>query len=120
MKKIISVFLAIVMIFTVTTIAFAAEDPTDEPTVDESTTVESEETTGGILDNVEDLPLWTVKVGLKVGKVIIKIVAVIVKVGMALGLIDSDELLQKVKDMFGGNTDEVPEETTTETVAAIA
>ena len=109
MKKILSILLALVMIFTMTTIAFAAgEDDSNEPDV--SVSENEDDTTKG--SGLEDIPLWQVKVGAKVGKVIVKIVIAFVKVGLALGIIDSDELIQKVKDMFG-ITDEDSSEPTT-------
>lgn len=109
MKKLLCVFLAVVMMFTMTTVAFAVD-----PAPADSTTTADEETTVP----QEHIPFWQVKVGLKVGKIIIKITKALVKVGMALGLLKSDELLQKVMEMFGQL--QTPSEPTTQAPTTVA
>lgn len=96
MKKIISLFLAVLMIFSVTTVAFAANEPVENPPTTEA--AESGEL------NIDDIPVWVLKLGPKFAKIVIKIVAVIVKVGMALGLISSDDIIGQLEDFFNGNT----------------
>ena len=92
MKKIIALLLAMLMIFTITTVAFAEdaepETPAQEQTADDETTGEEESF------DVMDLPIWTVKAGFKVGKIVLKIAKAFLKVASALGLIDVEELLQ--------------------------
>ena len=71
MKKFISLLLALVMTFSVATIAFAADETTTLP--DTSTDVEAEPgTEEGDLGDFQwllDLPLWTAKPLLKVAKI---------------------------------------------------
>lgn len=111
MKKVISVLLAILMVFSVMTVAFAADEPTPEEP-------QQEETTEGEF-NFEDIPLWQIKVGVKVGKIVLKIAKAFVKVAMALGIIDSDDILNVIKDLVsnisGGAVggEETPVETPT-------
>lgn len=113
MKKVLSVFLAILMMLSVVTVAFAADEQEETTTVVDAT---EEETTG--VFGTEELPDWAVKVLIKVGpkiaKPIIKIVMVFVKLLFKFGLIDSDKVIGDIANAF---TTTVPAATSTEAVA---
>lgn len=112
MKKIIAVLLALVMMFTMTTVAFAAEgDATEPPAASdgaeggandgaEDTDAKEEEPLLGELDWLLDLPIWTLKPAFKVAKIALKLVKVVVKLGMIFGIIDSDEIIGKITDLI--------------------
>lgn len=117
MKKIISVFLAMLMIFSVVTVAFAADgDVTDTPAATDTTGTDTEETTEEEFE-ITDLPIWTVGAGFKIGKIILKLAKAFLKVASALGLIDVSELLQNLisqitnKDADTDTTTEVVDQT---------
>lgn len=114
MKKVLSVFLAILMMLSVVTVAFAADEQEETTTVVDAT---EEETTTGVF-GTEELPDWAVKVLIKVGpkiaKPIIKIVMVFVKLLFKFGLIDSDKVIGDISNAF---TTTVPAATSTEAVA---
>ena len=130
MKKIISLFLALLMIFSVATVAFAtAEDTTAPADVEATAPAEDEEGTQdfGDLQWIMDLPFWTAKSGLKIAKIAIKLVAVYLKVGKIFGLVDQDMgdmLMSAILDLIAKNeSGEDVEETTVapvETTAAAA
>lgn len=92
MKKIIALLLALVMTFSVATIAFAADETVDAPTTGETTPIEGEEGEFDLGDFgfILDLPLWTLKPMLKIAKIALKIVIVVVKVGAIFGLEPGD------------------------------
>ena len=90
MKKVLSLFLALLMIFSVATVAFAGEEPAPE-----------EETTAFDLGSLEDMPLWEAKLILKVAKVAVKLVVAFVKVGVKLGFIAEDDIVAKVEEFAG-------------------
>lgn len=95
MKKVISVLLALVMMFSVMNVAFAtAEDPATE------TTVEATEDNG--LGDIEDIPLWQIKVGAKVGVIFAKVALKIVMVLSKLGFIDLSGVVQQLVDYIKG------------------
>ncbi|MBQ7862789.1 MAG: hypothetical protein IJ349_11395 [Clostridia bacterium] len=119
MKKIISLFLALLMAFSFVTVSFAEETTAPE------TTAPAEGGALGDLDLGEydwilDLPFWTVGPALKFAKIAFKLVSAYLKVAKIFGLVDqdmTDMLLGAITDMIknsqnGGST-EVPEETTT-------
>ncbi len=119
MKKIISLFLALLMIFSVATVAFATAEDTTAPTDVEATApAEDEEGTQdfGDLQWIMDLPFWTAKSGLKIAKIAIKLVAVYLKVGKIFGLVDQDMgdmLMSAILDLIAKNeSGEDVEETT--------
>lgn len=118
MKKIISLLLALVMVFSITTVAYcedgAAEDTTTTVAADEGT---GEEEEGGQLDWLLDLPFWTVKPGLKIAKIALKLVKAFVKIGMALGFIDSDEIIDQIVDLIASSQQETE---TTEPATTVA
>lgn len=118
MKKIISLFLALLMAFSFVTVSFAEETTAPE------TTAPAEGGALGDLDLGEydwilDLPFWTVGPALKFAKIAFKLVSAYLKVAKIFGLVDqdmTDMLLGAITDMIknsqnGGST-EVPEETT--------
>lgn len=117
MKKVISVLLALVMMFSLMNVAFAtAEDPAAEDT----TVAASED---DILGEIEDIPLWQIKVGAKVGVIFAKVALKIVKVLSKLDFIDLsgivDQLVEYIKGAINPQP-EVPESTTATTEAVIA
>lgn len=117
MKKVISVLLALVMMFSLMNVAFAtAEDPAAEDT----TVAASED---DIIGEIEDIPLWQIKVGAKVGVIFAKVALKIVRVLSKLGFIDLsgivDQLVEYIKGAINPQP-EVPESTTATTEAVIA
>ena len=119
MKKIISILLALLMVFSVGTAVFAADGADDTPAAvdqqdegaldvqdegaDSPTTAPEETTTEktDILEQIKDMPVGEAKALLKIGKVVLKLVKVFVKLGMKFGLIDTDDLVNKVAEAFG-------------------
>lgn len=112
MKKLISILLAILMIFSITTVAFAESgDVNEDVTVTDNADDDS--------SSIDDVPAWALKVGPKFAKVILKIVKIFVKIAMALGLIDTDEIVDQIASAINGATSAQPEESTVPaTVAA--
>lgn len=103
MKKIIALLLAMVMLFSVATVAFAedAADTTTTQVADDSTTVEGEETTEeepllGEYDWILDLPFWTVGPAFKLAKIALKLVKVFFKLALVFGIIDSEAVMDQV------------------------
>lgn len=124
MKKVISLFLALLMLFSVATVAFAAGNDTetpvavgesqnkagetpDTPPVDaqdegaDNTAEEPAKEDTDVLEQIKDIPVAPAKAVLKVGKIVLKLVKVFVKLGLKFGLIDSDELINTVAEAFG-------------------
>lgn len=123
MKKIISILLALIMIFSVTTVAFAAdEEATTPPATEETTPAEGEEgeTTEeepllGEYDWILDLPFGTVKPALKVAKIALKFFKVYLKLGLIFGWVDKEEFAQQISDFIKSLIgDAQPEDTTPE------
>lgn len=111
MKKVISVLLALVMMFSLMNVAFAtAEDPAVETTV-----AASED---GVLGDVEDIPLWQIKVGAKVGVIFAKIILKVVMILSKLGFVDLSEIIEQLKDYITGAIAPVEPEAPATTVAA--
>ncbi len=122
MKKIIALLLALIMTFSVATVAFAtdAEAPADTETsapADGETTEEDKPVSDqldemlGEYDWILDLPFGTVKPALKVAKIALKLVLVYVKICRAFNL-DPMETAQGILEFIGGLTEgeEAPEE----------
>lgn len=106
MKKVISVLLALVMMFSLMNVAFAtAEDPAAEDT----TVAASED---DILGEIEDIPLWQIKVGAKVGVILAKVALKIVMVLSKLGFVDLsgvvDQLVEYIKGAITPAEPEAP------------
>lgn len=104
MKKIISLLLAVLMIFSAATVAFATEESTEAPT---TTTQAPEENDGeadgseaegeesvipdlGEYDWILDLPFWTVGPAFKFAKIAFKLISVYLKVAKIFGLVEQD------------------------------
>lgn len=130
MKKIISLLLALIMAFSVVTVAFAAGEGADAETTaaapagDETTDApaDGEEAEGeqdfGDLQWIMDLPFWTAKSGLKIAKIAFKLVSVYLKVAKIFGLVEEDMddiLLNAILGLIEStqNGEAAPEESTT-------
>lgn len=92
MKKIISILLAVLMMFSFVTVAFAEGEATTEPEVETTAPAEGEE---GAIDLGEydwllDLPFWTVGPALKFAKIALKLVNVYLKIAKIFGLVEKD------------------------------
>lgn len=122
MKKLIALFLALVMVFSLTTVAFAAEGTTETTAASEETTApEGTEEEAGDFDFLLDLPVWTLKPMLKVAKVALKLVKVVVKVGAVFGM-EPGDIIEQITNLIE-STENSEEETTapvTTTAAAVA
>ena len=91
MKKLISVLLAILMLFSIATVAFAAEDATpDAPAVSEENKDENKDensnplkdmNTEDIMSYLENMSWTEIKFALKVAKIAVKLVLVLDKLG---------------------------------------
>ncbi len=128
MKKLISVLLALIMIFSVTTVAFAeGEDATTPPATEETTPDASEGEEGeaeeepllGEYDWILDLPFGTVKPAFKIAKIALKFFKVYLKLGLIFGWVDKEEFTAQIsgfiKNLIGDAQPEepAPEEPTT-------
>ena len=119
MKKFIALLLAILMTFSVATVAFAAEETVPETTPEAGT---SEEIDLGEFQWILDLPLWTLKPMLKVAKIALKFVKVYLKLSEVFGNIPdgvADKIEQIIKDTIA-KTEQDSAEPETTTAAAIA
>ncbi len=116
MKKFLALVLALIMTFSLASVAFAtdAAAPEVETTV---APVEGEEE--GALDWILDLPVWTLGPAAKVTKIALKLVKVVVKIAIAFGIIDTDEIIQEVIEMIM-NSNNPSEEATTAPAADAA
>ena len=114
MKKLISILLAVLMMFSFITVA-SATDADAEPT----TAPETENSTESIIPDlgeynwILDLPFWTVGPALKFAKIALKLVNVYLKVAKIFGLVDKDMgdyimdlLAGMIKDAQSGQTEE--------------
>lgn len=103
MKKFLALVLAIIMAFSVVTVAFATD--AQAPEADTTTTAPSDEATGeaGSLDWLLDLPVWTLKPGSKILKIALKLVKAFVKVAMAFGIIDAGDIIDQIMGIVNGN-----------------
>ncbi len=99
MKKIISLLLALLMMFSLVSVAFAADDSSEDigTTENTETTAPSEEDDAesiipdlGEYDWILDLPFWTVGPALKFAKIALKLVTVYLKVAKIFGLVEKD------------------------------
>lgn len=126
MKKLISILLAVLMLFSCVTVAFAeGEDAAPDTEVTESVEggAEEGEVDLGGFEWILDLPFWTVGPALKFAKIALKLVNVFLKVAKIFGLVEKDMgdyimdlLVGMIEDaQNGGQTEEpttAPEETT--------
>ena len=133
MKKIIALLLALVMAFSMGTVAFAEGEegtapetsettpPAEDETADDEQGTTEDETTGdetvdsllGEYDWILDLPFATVKPALKIAKIALKLGKVYIKLGLIFGFVDKDALVDQVagiiEGLIGGATEESPE-----------
>jgi len=121
MKKLISVLLAILMVFSVVTVAFAADgDTAEQPAATEEN---KNDTLNAIIKaligdgSIEGIPLGTAKAGLKIAKIFLKLAKAFIKVGDALGFIDGDKIFMDLVNSVAGmlNKDDAPAEPAPET-----
>ena len=125
MKKLISVLLAILMVFSVVTVAFAADgDPAEEPAATEETQENSAfDAIVKLLigdGSIENVPLGTAKAGLKIAKIFLKLAKAFIKVGDALGFIDGDKIFLDLVNSIAGMINNGGEEPAPETPATPA
>lgn len=132
MKKIISLLLALLMTFSVATVAFAEGDVVvDESAtevVEDNTTTEDGATDSivpdlGEYDWILDLPFWTVGPALKFAKIALKLITVYLKVAKIFGLVEKDmsdyiieAIVALIEQSQNAENGEVAEETTTEAI----
>ncbi len=121
MKKIIALILAVIMTFSLGTVAFAEGEVEDTTAPETSDTVTDGEEAGteeepGDFDWLLDLPFWTVGPAFKFAKIALKLAKVVVKLGMVFGLIDANDIIGQITDMINGAQNGEVEETTTEPV----
>ena len=116
MKKIIALLLALIMTFSMGTVAFAEGTDTNDDTTVETTPPAEEEGEEeapllGEYDWILDLPFGTVKPALKVAKIVLKLAKVYVKLGLIFGIIDKEAFMQQIGDFIGGliGNEEAPE-----------
>lgn len=122
MKKFIALVLALIMTFSLCSVAFA-EGEADTTAPETETTVPAEgegEEEAGELDWLLDLPFWTVGPAFKFAKIALKLVKVFVKVAAVFGIVDTDEIVQQIIDMIANaeNGEVAPEETPVEDTTA--
>lgn len=85
MKKIIALLLALIMTFSVGTLAFAEDATTEEPAADK-TVIEQAEELLGEYSWILDLPAGTILPALKIAKIALKFLKVYVKICDVFGL----------------------------------
>ncbi len=128
MKKFISILLAMLMVFSLATVAFAEGETTTEPEVSAPAEDGSIIPDLGDYDWILDLPFWTVGPALKFAKIALKLVNVYLKVAKIFGLVDkdlSDYIMEAIVGMMenaekGEETETAPEATTAPSEKALA
>lgn len=117
MKKLISVLLAILMLFSTATVAFAAEAETTVPETETTVPAEGEEegtpSADELLGMLEDMDWREVKAMLKIAKIAIKLVLVLDKLGFVDLTPIKNAILDMVWDMMKDYVEEGEAETTT-------
>lgn len=121
MKKIIALLLALIMTFSMGTVAFAEGEaeggdetvvtPPSEGGEGESEAEGEEETEASDFDWLLDLPFWTVKPAAKIAKIALKFVKIYVKLAIIFGVIDKNDIIGQIEDLIAGATggEEAPE-----------
>lgn len=119
MKKIISILLALIMAFSMCTVAFATDGATEGDDITTNQPAEGEndgeadgsEEEAGDFDWLLDLPFWTVKPALKIAKIALKLVKVYVKLGVIFGFVDKNDIIGQIEDLIAGamGNEEAPE-----------
>lgn len=120
MKKIIALLLALIMTFSMGTVAFAEGTDTNDDTTAETTPPADgeedaedteEDSILGEYDWILDLPFGTVKPALKIAKIVLKLAKVYVKLAIIFGVIDKDALVDQIGDFIGSliGGEEAPE-----------
>lgn len=108
MKKIIALLLALIMTFSVATVAFATEAETDAPAVEEEVPDNIADGLKGMLGEyawILDLPFETVGPALWFAKIAVKFVIAYISFCNKLGL-DPAETAQKIFDFAAGLVEE--------------
>ena len=132
MKKIISLFLALLMAFSFVTVSFAEE--TTAPETEATAPAEGSDKTDDALGNlgidlgeydwILDLPFWTVGPAFKLAKIAFKLVSAYLKVAKSFGMVDQDMedmIIGAITDMIkNAESGENVETETTEAPATTA
>ncbi len=92
MKKLIALVLALLMAFSASVVAFAAD--AEAPAEGETTAAAEDD---GF--NIEDLPFWTIKPGLKVAKIVLKIAKVFLKIAL---IFNAKGVIEKLQEFIKG------------------
>ena len=111
MKKLISVLLAVLMVFSLVTVAFAADGDAEENNNAAFNSIVKALIGDGSIENV---PLGTAKAGLKIAKIFLKLAKAFIKVGDALGFIDGDKIFMDLVNSVAGMLNKGDEEKPTE------
>lgn len=137
MKKLISVLLAILMLFSTATVAFAAEDATpDAPAVSEENKDENKDensnplkdmNTEDIMSYLENMSWTEIKFALKIAKIAVKLILVLDKLGF-VDVVEPiknallDMIWNMIEDSVNGDAEQAPEveESTTAPETTIA
>lgn len=129
MKKFLALVLALIMTFSVVSVAFATEGEVAAP--DQETTAPAEGEDGKVSDELDemlgdyawilDLPAESLKPAFKIAKIALKFVKVYYKICGVFG-IDPADGIAMIMDFIGGldlgNKEPAPEEATTAPAAA--
>lgn len=124
MKKLISVLLAILMLFSTATVAFAAEDATpDAPAVSEENKDENKDensnplkdmNTEDIMSYLENMSWTEIKFALKIAKIAVKLILVLDKLGF-VDVVEPiknallDMIWDMIEDSVNGDAEQAPE-----------
>lgn len=124
MKKLISVLLAILMLFSTATVAFAAEDATpDAPAVSEENKDENKDensnplkdmNTEDIMSYLENMSWTEIKFALKIAKIAVKLILVLDKLGF-VDVVEPiknallDMIWNMIEDSVNGDAEQAPE-----------
>lgn len=120
MKKIIALLLALVMVFSMSVVAFAEDDTANEPTTGETEITNPFEgmTEEEIMDYIMGLDMYTVKTIFHVAKIAVKIAFVFDK----LGIIDLSPIKNAILDFLWDLISDyvTPDEDATESETTLA